>query len=238
MLKWARRSKSLTVDGKKALQYDDFSRQYRMRDLESYAQLVASHTPSGGSVLDVATGPGYFCIALAKLSGFEVTGTDLSADLISIARDNASRDAAEVTFVEADVSAMPFADDSFDTVFCSWAMKNFQDPARALGEMHRVLKPGGKLFVVDVNHDATGQDWKEYASQIGLSGGTALMMGLAFRIQRSGAYSKEQFVQLATATPLRLDRVSTRGINLVLEMSKSARGSVEQGNRAERQKVV
>jgi ubiquinone/menaquinone biosynthesis C-methylase UbiE len=220
MLKRARRSRSLTVDGKKAQQYDDFSRRYRMRDLESHARLVASHTPPGGSVLDVATGPGHFCIALARLGGVSVTGTDLSADLISIARDNASREGMEVAFVEADASAMPFADDSFDSVFCSWAVKNFQDPARALREMCRVLKPGGKLFVVDVNHDATGHDWKEYASQIGLRGGTALMMGLAFRIQRNGAYSKQQFEQLAAATPLRLDRVSAQGINLVLETSK------------------
>jgi ubiquinone/menaquinone biosynthesis C-methylase UbiE len=220
MLKRARKSKSLTVDGKKALQYDDFSRQYRLRDLEASAQLVAANTPPGGSVLDVATGPGYFCIALARLGEFEVTGSDLSADLISIARDNASREAAQVTFVEADASAMPFADDAFDTAFCSWAVKNFQDPAGALREMCRVLKPGGKLFVVDVNHDATGRDWKEYAAQIGLSGGTALMMGVAFRIQRSGAYSKQQFEQLVAATPLHLDRISTRGINLVIEMSK------------------
>jgi ubiquinone/menaquinone biosynthesis C-methylase UbiE len=89
-----------------------------------------------------------------------------------------------------------------------------------LHEMWRVLKPGGRVFVVDVNHDATGADWKGYASQIGLSGGTALMMGLAFRIQRSGAYDKQQFEQIVAATPLRLDRVSRRGINLVFEMSK------------------
>ena len=75
------------------------------------------------------------------------------------------------------------------------------------------------MLLVDVNHDATGQDWRSYASQIGLSGVTALMMGVAFRIQRGGAYSRVQFEELVAATPLRLDRVSTREINLVLEMS-------------------
>jgi ubiquinone/menaquinone biosynthesis C-methylase UbiE len=220
MLKRARTSRSLSVDGKKAQQYDEFSRQYRMRDLESYAELAASRTPSGGSVLDVATGPGYFCTALAKLGTFDVTGLDISADLVEIARANAAREQADITFLKADASLMPFADDTFDLVFCSWAVKNFQDPVGVLCEIHRVLRPGGRVLIVDVNHDASGRDWKAYASGIGLKGGTALMMGLAFRIQRSGAYTKEQFEGLAAATPLHLESTQTLGINLVLELVK------------------
>ena len=220
MLKRARRSRSLSVDGKKAQRYDEFSRLYRMRDLESYAEFAVSRTPAGGSVLDVATGPGYFCTALAKLGTFGVTGLDISADLVEIARANATREQVEVTFLEADAGSMPFAGDAFDLVFCSWAVKNFQNPVAVLCEMYRVLRPGGRVLIVDVNHDATGRDWKTYASKIGLKGGTALMMGIAFMIQRSGAYNREQFEELVTATPLRLESTQTLGINLVLELVK------------------
>ena len=79
---------------------------------------------------------------------------------------------------------------------------------------------GPQLIAATVNHDATGRDWKDYAAEIGLSGGMALMIGIAFRIQRSGAYSRSQFEQLVSASPLTLESVSTRGINLILEMRK------------------
>jgi ubiquinone/menaquinone biosynthesis C-methylase UbiE len=191
-----------------------------MRDLESYAELAASRTPAAGSVLDVATGPGYFCTALAKLGTFDVTGLDLSADLVEIARANAAREKVDVTFLEADASSMPFVESSLDLVFCSWAVKNFQDPVRVFCEIHRVLRPGGRALIVDVNHDASGRDWKGYASGIGLKGGTAVMMGVAFRIQRSGAYTREQFEGLVAATPFHLESTQTVGINLVLELVK------------------
>lgn len=218
MLKRARRSRSLSVDGKKAKQYDEFSRRYRMRDLGSYARLAASRLPEGGTALDVATGPGYFCTELSKIGAFDVTGLDISADLVEIARANAAREQVDATFLEADASSMPFADGIFDLVFCSWAMKNFQDPVAVLREMYRVLRPSGRVLIVDVNHDALARDWKAYASDIGLKGGAALMMGLAFRIQRSGAYTQDQFEELVAATPLHIESTQRLGINLVLEL--------------------
>jgi hypothetical protein len=58
MMKLIRRSRDLAIKGKKALRYDEFSSQYRMQDLKEYAELAANHVADGGSVLDVATGPG------------------------------------------------------------------------------------------------------------------------------------------------------------------------------------
>ena len=220
MMKLIRRSKDLAIEGKKALQYDEFSRQYRMQDLKEYAELAANHVADGGSVLDIATGPGYFCIELAKLGNFRVTGLDISKDLVEIARANARQAGVEVEFVQGSASAMRFPDGAFDLVFCSWAMKNFMEPKKVLNETYRVLKPGGTALIVDLNHDATGQQWNRYASSRQLPGMTALAMGIAFRIQRSGTYSRDQLDNLIKNAPFQKRDIQEMGINLCVRLSK------------------
>jgi ubiquinone/menaquinone biosynthesis C-methylase UbiE len=116
---------------------------------------------------------------------------------------------------------MQFPDEIFDLVFCSWAIKNFMEPTTVLNEMYRVLKRGGTALIVDVSRDANGQDWRSYASERELNGMTALSMRLAFRIQKSGAYSKDQFTELiSSSTPFQRHDIQVSGINLRVYLSK------------------
>jgi hypothetical protein len=57
MMKFVRKFKDLEIQGKKAHEYDDFSRNYRLKDLKEYANLATSHITNGGAVLEIATGP-------------------------------------------------------------------------------------------------------------------------------------------------------------------------------------
>ncbi len=214
MMRRVRRSRDLGISGRRAQQYDEFSRQYRLKDLKEYARLAASHVRDGGSVLDVATGPGYFCIELTKLGSFKVTGLDLSADLIRIARTNAEGAGVKVDFLQGNAASMEVPDENFDLVFCSWAIKNFMEPVKVLNEMYRVLKPGGTALLIDLNHEATSQAWNEHSSSLGLKGMAALSMKLAFRIQRSGAYSKDKFVELIKSTPFQRYEIQEVGVDL------------------------
>ncbi len=182
--------------------------------------MAAGHVSNGGSVLEIATGPGYFCIELAKLGNFKITGLDISNDLVKIARTNAQQAGVQVDFLQRNASSIQFPDMSFDFVFCSWAIKNFMEPQKALNEMYRVLKPGGTVLIIDLNHDAASQEWDRYASSLGLKGMTALFMKLAFRIQRSGAYSKSKFVELIRNTPFQRHDIQEKGINLYVFLFK------------------
>jgi ubiquinone/menaquinone biosynthesis C-methylase UbiE len=220
MLKLARKFKDLGLKGRQAQQYDTFSREYRMGDFQEYASLAASYLGQGASVLEVAAGPGYFCIELAKLGDFKITGLDISDDLVGIARTNASQAGVAVDFVQGNASAMQFPDAAFDLVFCSWAVKNFMEPVKVLNEMYRVLNPGRTALIVDLNHEATGEDWRGYAADRGLKGMTAFSMRLAFMIQRSGAYSASQFERLLEGTPFRRREIQSRGINLCISLTK------------------
>lgn len=222
MLKLARKFKDLGLKGKQAQRYDAFSREYRMEDFREYAVLAASFLGQGASVLEVAAGPGYFCIELARLGDFEITGLDISDDLVKIARANAVESGVKVDFTQGNASAIPFRDAAFDLVFCSWAVKNFMQPVKVLNEVYRVLKPEGTALIVDLNHDSTGEDWREYAAQRGLTGMTSLAMRIAFIIQRNGAYSAGQFERLLDGTPFQQREIRSRGLNLCISLTKRA----------------
>src|SRR5262245_61664898 len=98
------------------------------RDIQRFrepAELVAAQTPPGGSVLEVAPGPGYMAIELAKLGDFRVVGLDISESFVRMATENAARAGVSVEFRQGNASAMPFDADSFDFIFCQAAFKNF-----------------------------------------------------------------------------------------------------------------
>ncbi|HEY3823972.1 MAG TPA: class I SAM-dependent methyltransferase [Bryobacteraceae bacterium] len=116
-------------------------------DFEMLAQRVASEVSPGSSVLEVAPGPGYFAIELAKRGDYRVTGLDISATFVEIARANAAGAGVQANFQRGDASRMPFDGEQFDYVVCRAAFKNF---VAALQETYRVLKPGGWPPIIDI----------------------------------------------------------------------------------------
>lgn len=174
------------------------TRAHDMADFRAQAQAVARRLPAGADVLEVAPGPGYFAIELARLGAFRVVGLDLSRSFVAIAAENARRAGVAVDFRHGDVSAMPFADRSFDFIYCSAAFKNFAEPVRALNEMHRVLRPGGEALIVDLRNDTSMQEIEAYLNASGRAGFDLWLTRLTFRhflLRR--AYPQEAFRGLA-----------------------------------------
>jgi arsenite methyltransferase len=110
---------------------------------------------SAERLLDVASGTGESAILAAREFGCVAAGVDYSADLIRIAQSSA--DAAglcdRVGFVEGDAEGLPFADSSFDVALCECSLCTFPDKERALAELGRVLRPGGRVAIADVLAD-------------------------------------------------------------------------------------
>jgi SAM-dependent methyltransferase len=104
------------------------------------ALLGAAGLAAGRRVLDVATGPGV-AAAAAQARGAAVTGVDVSAGMIGLAR------AAHpgIAFEVAEATALPFPDAAFDVVLCNFALGHFPEPEAALAECVRVLAPEGRL---------------------------------------------------------------------------------------------
>lgn len=102
----------------------------------------------GQRVLDLCCGTGDLALALAA-AGPAVVGADFAAPMLPLARIKSRRRAAAVDWVRADAQALPFAAGSFDAVTIAFGIRNVEDPARGLRECARVLRPGGRLAVLE-----------------------------------------------------------------------------------------
>jgi demethylmenaquinone methyltransferase / 2-methoxy-6-polyprenyl-1,4-benzoquinol methylase len=99
----------------------------------------------GSRALDVATGTGDFAVAL-RAAGAEVVGCDFSEEMLERAR----RKEPSARFEWADALALPYDDDSFDAATVGFGARNFSDLGRGLAEMARVVRPGGRVVVLEI----------------------------------------------------------------------------------------
>lgn len=100
-----------------------------------------------GDVLEVAVGTGLNLPCYP--AEVTLTGLDLSEGMLAIARDRARRLGRPVNLRQASAQELPFAEAAFDTVLCTFGLCAIGDPAAAVAEMVRVLRPGGRLILVD-----------------------------------------------------------------------------------------
>ena len=105
-----------------------------------------------GRVLDVATGTADLALALAAdLPEAEVIGVDLSEGMLGVGRQKVDRNGlrARVRLEQADAENLPFEDGAFDAVTVAFGVRNFENLDKGLGELQRVLRPGGHLMVLE-----------------------------------------------------------------------------------------
>jgi ubiquinone/menaquinone biosynthesis C-methylase UbiE len=192
-----------------------------MAEFRAAAQGVAAQLSPGSRVLEVAPGPGYLAIELAKLGSYRIVGLDISESFVRIAGENAAKAGVDVAFRHGDAAAMPFDANSFDFIVCRAAFKNFSAPVQALAEMHRVLAPGGKAVVIDMRSDASNEALDAHVSGMGLGWFNALMTRWIFKhslVKR--AYSPAQFRQMASQTPFGTCEIREDPIGMTVTLVK------------------
>lgn len=123
-----------------------FDRSWRRKAVRAIAD-----QPDVQRVLDVATGTGDFAIAIAKkLSpGSEIIGIDLSEEMLEIGRQKVPEN---IALQQGDVEHLDFEDASFDRVSVAFGVRNFEHLEQGLSEMCRVLRPGGKLVILELSY--------------------------------------------------------------------------------------
>jgi len=102
-------------------------------------------------ILDVATGTGDLAIAMLKADPDKIIGIDISNGMLEVGRKKMKEKGLEdrITLQQADSENLPFKDNSFDAVSVSFGARNFENLEKGLTEMCRVLRPGGKLYILE-----------------------------------------------------------------------------------------
>lgn len=105
-------------------------------------------------ILDVATGTADLAIAAATIQSKEIIGVDIADQMLEVGRKKVKEKHLEhiISLRSGDSEALPFADNFFDAVTCAYGVRNFENLEAGLKEMSRVLRPGGKLAILEFSH--------------------------------------------------------------------------------------
>ncbi|HZQ45120.1 MAG TPA: methyltransferase domain-containing protein [Acidobacteriaceae bacterium] len=211
--------KGMGMEGGIARWYDKTTRK-DMPAVRELAAKIAGMAPAGGSVLEVAPGPGFLSIELAK-RGLDVQAVDISKTFLEIARKNAAAEGAGVVFMHGNAVELPVRKESVDFVVCRAAFKNFTEPVKAMREMLRVLKPGGTALLIDMRRDVSVAELRKYVDGLGVSWLNRKFMMLTFRgmlIKR--AYPLEQIRQMAAEAGWKDVRMETTPVGFAAWVKK------------------
>ncbi len=192
-----------------------------LNEYQDLAKRIANQLPPGSSVLEVAPGPGYFCIELARLGSYAITGLDISRTFVKMAATKAREAGVQVNFTQGSASNMPFPRGSFDFLLCRAAFKNFADPVGALKEMSGVLRPGGRGLIIDLRRDASPGTIRRHVDGMGLSTINRVLTKLTFRTMLlKSAYTREQFQHMLAQTEFSSVEIAEDGIGFEIWMTK------------------
>ncbi len=171
-------------------------------EFKNTARRLAAHIEPGACVLDIAPGPGFLAIEVAKLTGCRMVGVDISRSFIRIANENARKASIDIAFDEGDAADLPLPANGFDFIFCRAAFKNFSRPLAALDEIYRVLKPGCSAVIIDLRKDFSAREIDDYVRGKGIT--NAALIKLTFNTMlKKRAYTGESIAQLASQSLFR-----------------------------------
>ena len=211
--------KGIGMEGPIARWYAKTAR--RDAEFKTWVSRVNETLPAGGRVLEVAPGPGYLSVELARTGKYQVTGLDISRTFVEIAQAHAREANVQVDFRLGNASDMPFADETFDFVICTAAFKNFTQPVRAIAEMQRVLKPGGKALIVDLRRDASRADVDRMVKDMNLSWLNALFTQGAFKLMLlKNAYTPAEIRQMVAQTQFRQCDIRSDTVGMEIWLTK------------------
>lgn len=135
--------------------YDLNNRLHSLGRDQAWRKFAVRHAnvQPGETVLDVACGTGDLTQAFARTKASKVVGCDFTPEMLTVAREKATRlapdIAAKVRYEEGDAQALAFPDASFDVVSIAFGIRNVEIPTRAIAEFRRVLKPGGRVVILE-----------------------------------------------------------------------------------------
>jgi ubiquinone/menaquinone biosynthesis C-methylase UbiE len=141
-------------------EFDGWSRRYDRDPLQNllfkpaHRMMVQNFEPTEERILDIGCGTSRFAArVLKRFPHMEVIGLDLCSHMLTESRARFPQSQNRVHLVRGDSERLPFADDTFDLVTCSHSFHHYPSQMQVVAEMHRVLRPNGRLMIIDGDRD-------------------------------------------------------------------------------------
>lgn len=114
-------------------------------------KIIGENNPK--AILDVATGTGDFALEAASLNPERIVGIDISGEMLNVSKQKINKKGFDgfMEMIKADSEALPFKDNEFDAITVGFGVRNFAHLEVGLAEMLRVLKPGGKVAIIEIS---------------------------------------------------------------------------------------
>jgi ubiquinone/menaquinone biosynthesis C-methylase UbiE len=136
-----------------------------------------------------------------------------------MASEYAKKEGVTVHFIHGSASEIPFEDGFFDLAVCRAAFKNFTEPLKALNEMHRVLKPGGKAVIIDLRKDASWEEIVSYVDGLRVSWMSSWMTKMTFKhMLLKRPYTFEQMESLTAASDFKLCEIIQNPVSMEVRL--------------------
>jgi ubiquinone/menaquinone biosynthesis C-methylase UbiE len=191
-----------------------------MGQYTEWAKKARDSIEASSDVLEIAPGPGYLSIELAKLGSYRIVGLDISKTFVDIAQEKARAAGVQVEFRQGDAAYMPFPTETFDFAICTSAFKNFPEPVKVLNEVFRVLKTGGKALIIDLKKDAPKSGIDEYIDGMGLNMIDSFITRRSFSSLLKNAYTKSAFLELVSKSDFGKCEIQESSIGLEVSLQK------------------
>lgn len=213
-------------------EFDHWSRTYDRSWLQwmifhpSHQMMLQQLRASDERLLDIGCGTGQFLVQAAhEFSNLGCFGLDLSAKMLDQGQERLARVGDQVTVVRGDSERLPFADGSFDVVTCCHSFHHYPRQQAAVAEMFRVLRPDGRLLLIDGNRDRLW-GWLVFDVAVTtIEGGVHHCSGLELRelFRLAGFAQVEQFSRRGLAPFLMTKGVAAKGTKqFVLPAARAA----------------
>jgi len=212
--------KGIAMEGVIAKQYDRIQK-HMIEEYTSWAKLVSDKITIGDNVLEVAPGPGYLSIELAKLGNYNITGLDISKTFVEIAQNKATKAGVKVDFRQGDAAEMPFLDGTFDFTVCTSAFKNFPDPIKVLDEIFRVLKANGKALIIDMNKDVPKDKLNEFVDRMKLNLFDSYFTKQTFKGLAKSAYTRTEIQETVNKSRFKQCEITDEDIGFEVWLEKA-----------------
>jgi ubiquinone/menaquinone biosynthesis C-methylase UbiE len=141
-------------------EFDGWSRRYDRDPLQnllfkpSHRMMVRNFQPGEERILDIGCGTSRFATrVLGRFPHAQVVGLDLCCNMLRASQARQFKGRDRMSLVQGDSEKLPFTDDSFDLVTCSHSFHHYPNQAQVVAEMYRVLRPDGRLMIIDGDRD-------------------------------------------------------------------------------------